>query len=230
MRWQTRRKRPNKIALDQSEGKLTMLYPAFFDEIPGIRIRDPLAAFLGVSEDGVFEYRYLDAVKLAGHSCPTVAAAWNMTHLALASLYENEMPCRGNIRVALHRNFDEGVTGVIASVVSLITGAAAEGGFKGIAGQFQRQNLMRFNTEIPLELRFSRQDMAKTVDVACDMSSIPTDPEMPRLLRECLDGNGSSAARHRFGVLWQERVRCLLLEHGNDPRVFIVRTNSDSLI
>jgi len=207
-----------------------MHYPAFFDEIPGIRIRDPLAAFLGVNEDGVFEYRYLDAVKLAGHSCPTVAAAWNMTRLALAKLFENEMPSRGNIRVALRGNIDEGVTGVVASVVSLITGAAAEGGFKGIAGQFQRQNLMRFKAGIALEMRFSRVDSAKTVDLACDMSSIPTDPEMPRLLRACLDGSGDLAARQRFGILWQERVRSLLLEHGDDPCVFTVRPNLDSKI
>lgn len=207
-----------------------MHYPAFFDEIPGIRIRDPLAAFLGVNEDGVFEYRYLDAVKLAGHSCPTVAAAWNMTRLALAKLFENEMPSRGNIQVALRGNIDEGVTGVVASVVSLITGAAAEGGFKGIAGQFQRQNLMRFKAGIALELRFSRLDMEKTVDLACDMSAIPTDPEMPRLLRACLDGNGDLAARQRFGILWQERVRSLLLEHGDDPCVFTVRPNPDSKI
>jgi len=201
-----------------------MLYPAFFDEIPGIRIKDPLAAFLGVSTDGIFEYHYLDAVKLAGHSCPTVAAAWNMTRLALAELHGDEMPCRGNIRAAFQRNIDEGVTGVIASVVSLITGAAAEGGFKGIAGQFQRQNLLRFKVEMPLELRFSRSDMTKTVDVACDMSRIPADPEMPRLLRECLAGNGDLSMRNRFGMLWQERVRCLLLEHGDDPQVFTVRS------
>lgn len=197
-----------------------MTYPAFFDEIPGIRIRDPLAAFLGVSADGMFEYRYLDAVRLAGHSCPTVAAAFNMTRLALTALYEDEMPCRGNIRVALRGNVDEGVTGVIASVVTLITGAAAEGGFKGIAGHFRRQDLMRFNADIPLDLSFSRLDVSRTLDVACDLSGISADPEMPGLLRTCLDGKGDAAQRQRFGILWQERVRSLLLDHGDDPLVF----------
>lgn len=197
-----------------------MSYPAFFDKIPSIRLRDPLAAFLGVSPDGVFEYRYLDAVRLAGHSCPTVAAAFNMTRLALSTLYEDEMSCRGNIRVALRGNVDEGVTGVIASVVTLITGAAAEGGFKGLASQFRRQNLMHFDADIPLELSFSRLDVSRTLDVACDMSAIPSDPEMHALLRACLDGKSDAAKRHRFGTLWQERVRCLLLDHGDDPHVF----------
>ena len=197
-----------------------MVYPEFFDELPVIQVKDPLAAFLGVSEDGVFEYRYLDAVKLAGHSCPTVAAAWNMTRLALGALYENEIACRGNIRVSFRKKVDDGVTGVMANVVSLITGAAAEGGFKGIAGHFARQNLMHFGSELPLELRFSRLDTSQTVDIACDTSSIPADPEMPVLLRLCLDGKADLLARQRFGKLWQERVRCLLLDHGNDPQVF----------
>lgn len=52
-----------------------MHYPAFFDDVPAIRLYDPLAEFLGAVDDGVIEYRYLDAVKLAGHSCPTVASA-----------------------------------------------------------------------------------------------------------------------------------------------------------
>ena len=54
----------------------TMQYPAFFDAVPHLRLRDPLAEFLGAIEDGVVEYTYVDAVKLAGHSCPTVASAY----------------------------------------------------------------------------------------------------------------------------------------------------------
>jgi len=200
-----------------------MSYPAFFAEIPVIRLHDPLAVFLGASDDGLFEYRYLDVVRLAGHSCPTVAAAWNMTRLALQALYPDELPCRGNIRVDLRGDVEAGVTGVIGSVVSLITGAAAQGGFKGLAGQFGRQNLMRFAAEIPLELRFSRLDKVSAVDVACDAGAIPVAPEMPTLMRQCLSGSADAAALQRFGSLWQARVRCLLLEHGDDPQVFTLR-------
>lgn len=204
-----------------------MQYPSFFDVAPRLTLYDPLSAFLGATEDGLVEYTYLDAVKLAGHSCPTVAAAWNMTRLALLALFPDEMPVRGNIRVALRGGDDEGVTGVIGNVVSLITGAAAQGGFKGLAGQFGRQNLMGFGADIPLELRFSRRDTARTVDLACDARAIPSDPEMPALLRQCLDGNGDAGARQRFGQLWQKRVRCLLLEHGDDPAIFTVRLNPE---
>ena len=34
-------------------------------------VADPLAALLGAAEDGRLEYHYADAVRLAGHSCPT---------------------------------------------------------------------------------------------------------------------------------------------------------------
>ncbi|NMW25772.1 hypothetical protein HFP05_15800, partial [Rhodanobacter denitrificans] len=46
-----------------------MNYPAFYEQAPRILMRDPLAAFLGAAEDGLLEYRYPDAVRLAGHSC-----------------------------------------------------------------------------------------------------------------------------------------------------------------
>lgn len=202
-----------------------MNYPEFFDQVPVIRLHDPLAVFLGASDDGILEYRYLDAVKLAGHSCPTVASAWNMTRLALRALYGNALPERGKITVSLRGRDDEGVAGVVGNVVSLLTGAAAQGGFKGLAGQFRRQYLMRFGAEIPLELRFARLDCEGTVDVACDARRIPADPEMPVLLQQCLDGSADAAAFKRFGRLWQERVRCLLLDHGDDPEVFFVRLN-----
>jgi hypothetical protein len=112
----------------------TMQTPAFFDAVPAIFVVDPLADALGAVEGGLIEYRYIDAVKLAGHSCPTVAGAWLMTRAALARLYPGETPRRGKIRVEMRQALDEGVAGVIAGVASLVTGAANEGGFKGLAG------------------------------------------------------------------------------------------------
>ncbi|SBT03218.1 hypothetical protein ACCAA_10140 [Candidatus Accumulibacter aalborgensis] len=52
-----------------------MNFPEFFDSAPRIAVRDPLARFLGAAAEGIIEYAYSDAVKLAGHSCPTVASA-----------------------------------------------------------------------------------------------------------------------------------------------------------
>ena len=98
--------------------------PAYYDTVPSITMTDPLAETLGSAEGGTLEYRYLDAVKLTGHSCPTVAGAWRLTRDALARLYPQGTPRRGEIRVDLREALDDGVAGVIASVVSLVTGAA----------------------------------------------------------------------------------------------------------
>src|SRR5690606_3387946 len=81
--------------------RTSMQTPQFFDEVPPIVVVDPLAEFLGAADDGLFEYRYLDVVKAAGHSCPTVAGAWLTTRKALAHLYPDAPPRRGEIRVEL---------------------------------------------------------------------------------------------------------------------------------
>lgn len=55
-----------------------MPFPEFFDTTPRIIVRDPLARFPGAADGGVIEYGYADVVRLAGHSCPTVASAYLM--------------------------------------------------------------------------------------------------------------------------------------------------------
>ena len=51
-------------------------FPAFFEQVPGITLYDPLADLLGAAQGGLVHYGYADAVRLAGHSCPTVASAY----------------------------------------------------------------------------------------------------------------------------------------------------------
>jgi hypothetical protein len=201
-------------------------YPDFFDAVPRLRLRDPLAELLGASEGGLMEYAYADAVRLAGHSCPTVASAYWMSFLALERLYGEDMPERGAIRVAFRQNPADGVTGVIANVVSLLTGAAQEGGFKGLGGRFDRRNLLTFGAELPLELRFTRLDTGASVDIAARPQAVPAEAEMMPLMRACLEGSASPAEGRRFGTLWQDRVRRLLLEHGRDPEVFVLRSSA----
>lgn len=76
-----------------------MRFPDFFADAPTIRVIDPLAEFLGAAESGLIDYRYGDAVRLAGHSCPTVASAFLMVRAGLAALYGKDLPVRGEIRV-----------------------------------------------------------------------------------------------------------------------------------
>jgi hypothetical protein len=203
-----------------------MQQPDFFDTIPRLALRDPLARFLGAFEDGVIEYGYADVVKLAGHSCPTVASAYWMTRLALGALYGTELPERGAIRVEFRENQLSGVTGVIANVVAMLTGATQDTGFKGIGGRFDRRNLLFFNADVPLEIRYTRMDTKASVDVAANIRQVAADPDMVRLMQDSLTNNASAADALRFGALWQDRVRRLLLDHGDDPEVFVIRRGS----
>src|SRR5690625_1648220 len=101
--------------------------PAFFPDVPTILVHDPLSEFLGAADEGLVEYSYADAVALAGHSCPTVAAAFLMTRGALAALYPHAVPERGAIRIQWRDDRATGVTGVMANIAALVTGAADEG-------------------------------------------------------------------------------------------------------
>lgn len=194
-----------------------MTYPAFFDQAPAITMHDGLAQFLGASSDGLITYRYIDAVKLAGHSCPTVAGAYLLTRRALTLLYPDQTPERGGVQVRFAAPADEGVTGVIGSVVSLITGAAGLGGFKGIGRDFRRQNLMYYACAVEGEVRFDRIDNGTAVQLGMQMNHVPADPRTGALLKKILAGDAMPEEREEFGSLWQERVRRILLNHADDP-------------
>lgn len=197
-------------------------FPEFFDSAPVIRVRDPLSAFLGAARDGVLEYRYADAVKLAGHSCPTVASAFLMTRTALAALYAKELPLRGGVRVEVRDPAQEGVTGVIANVVALVTGVTVDTGFKGLAGRFDRRGLLAYDVDLPGQLRFTRLDTGAAVTVSADLQGVAGDPRISELLRPCLAGSASEEQQALFRSLWQDRVRRLLCDHADDPRVLVV--------
>lgn len=198
-----------------------MFFPAFYREVPRIRMRDPLADFLGACDGGLLEYGYEDAVKLAGHSCPTVASAYTLTRRALEILFRrDEIPCRGEIAIEMQQSAGDGVAGVMAQVMGLMTGAAAEGGFKGLGGRFSRRDLFQFASDIPLAFRFRRMDNGMAVDAAADLRQVPAPPTLGELMQRCLSGEASLEEQHRFGLLWQERVRRILLEHDEDPSVF----------
>jgi hypothetical protein len=199
-----------------------MRTPAFYDQVPGLTVYDPLAEFLGAAENGCIEYRYIDAVRLAGHSCPTVASAYWLTLKGLASLYPDSLPQRGGIRVEFRLNRLSGVTGVIANVVAMITGATHDTGFKGIGGRFDRRRLLYFSAEVGEEIRFTRVDTGQAVDVAARLQLVPFAPQTSELMQKCLGGSATPEEAARFRECWQARVRALLLDHGDDPEVFSV--------
>ncbi len=191
-----------------------MSFPDFFAAVPPLRLYDPLAELLGAAEGGLLEYRYEEAVKLAGHSCPTVAGAWLMTRLALGRLYLDDLPRRGGISVELRDRQDVGVAGVVGAVIGLLTGAAGEGGFKGVEDRHGRRGLLHYGVDMAAEVRFTRQDRGASVAVTYNPASVSPDPALPPLMKKCFAGESSVAERAAFGQLWQARVRRILLGVG----------------
>ncbi len=184
-----------------------MTYPQFFNKIPTIKLQDDLASFLGAFEEGIIEFSYLDVVKSAGHSCPTVLGAYLMTLEGLKALYKDEIPQRGEIIVEFKESQTTGVAGVIGNVIMNITGATTTNGFKGIAGKYDRNYLMKFDKDISgASVRFVRADTQKKVDVIYDPNSIFPDRNMGGLMQKCIQGIATDDEKIEFGKLWQKRV------------------------
>ncbi|MBI2893742.1 MAG: hypothetical protein HYY06_09335 [Deltaproteobacteria bacterium] len=186
---------------------------SFADRAAPLALRDPLAELLGVlPPGGTFRYTFEDAVKLCGHSCPTVAAAWLMTAAALETLYPDQSPVRGQIEVTVGGAADDGGSGPMALVVCLVTGAAPETGFGGLMGRYSRKDLLRFDPRLEGRMRFRRTDTGATVVVSVDRSRIPMPPEMPALMSATLAGRASPEDARRFATLWQSRVESMLTD------------------
>lgn len=201
-------------------------FPSFFNQAPTITVQDALAEFLGAAENGILTYRYADAVRLCGHSCPTVAGAYLMVIKGLKALYGEELPERGGIEAFMQGERDEGTTGVTASVVQLLTSAAPETGFGGVgpAGRFARRNLLSFGAgEINGTLTLRRKDNGKTVAVSLNAALQPFAPQMRDIMPKAVSGSASAEELEHFGQLWQARVKAFLTESADDPQFVIVR-------
>jgi len=188
-----------------------ILYPEFYTKVPSIVTYDPLSDFLGAFKDGRVEVSYLECVKLAGHSCPTVAGAYLMAQKGLEALYPNSIPIRGEIKVELQAKEEEGVAGVIGSVISFIVGASGVGGFKGIRGNFSRKNLLHYNVPMPAEVKLTRVDTQTSVELSYDPSIVKPDEKMKIYMKQSLDNPENKEAKEMFAALWQKRVEKILL-------------------
>ncbi len=188
-------------------------FPQFFRKVPMIVSYDPLADFLGTFDDGIIKTMYVQIVKSAGHSCPTVAGGFAMSYHALKALYGEDLPVRGEIKVEFRDDLEDGVIGVIANVISNITGATDKSGFKGIGGQFVRHSLMSFNAPINSMVRFTRVDTAKAVDVDYDHSKVSGDPRIKELMQKMLQKKATIEEKKLFGKLWQDRVKKILIDN-----------------
>lgn len=187
----------------------------FYDDVEPIKLREPLAEFLGAVDEGEeFIFTYQDAVKLAGHSCPAVSGAYKVTQKALKALYKNEVPVRGEISVKVLGSVDNGANGPISQVISLITGAAPQTGFAGLGERFGRKDKLIFDeaNEEPNAFIFTRDDNKKSVKVTYHPENLPQGENMHGLFTKCIVGTATKKQEEDFKKMWQERVKAVLFE------------------
>lgn len=194
--------------------------PIPFAQAPVITLHDPLAALLGSAEGGMLRFTYADAVRLAGHSCPAVAGAWLMLEAGLSWLYPGGPPRRGGIEVHLREAEDQGTTGVLALVATLVTGAAGPGGFPGIgpARAEARRGLLQFEAGIAGVIGLRRRDTGAGVVLDIDTGLVPHAPGMAGLMPGALAGTATADEARRFAQAWQDRV-ARLFAAADDPRL-----------
>lgn len=175
-----------------------------------IVLHDELAAFLGFTPH--LSYTLEDAGKFAGHLCPTVATAFEMARRALLELWADETPERGHIKVDVASQPDSFANGPLAQVIGFVTGAAGVTGFKGIAGRFNRQNLLHFDANLtPFgSVTFTRTDTGAAVRISALGERIPGEPDMAPNMRAALSGDAE--ALRRFQAAWARRVK-FVVEH-----------------
>ena len=190
-----------------------MEYPKFYDNVEPFKLQDDLAAFLGATKDGEIQIDYIDCVKLAGHSCPTVAGSYILAKVALKKLYGEEMPKRSQVKIEFKDAKEHQVTGVIGSVLSFILGSNDSGGFAGIGGKFNRKNLLSYgNSDVNGMVRFTRIDNNESITLNLNTSIVPGDPNMQPLMQKTLMGQASKDEAEEFAKLWQARVEYMLLK------------------
>jgi len=202
----------------------------FFSEVEPIRIIDPLAIVLGAQDEGeAMLIHYRDAVLLAGHSCPAVSSAYQLTKKALKALYGDETPIRGEVRIVVKGGPRDLAYGPQAQVISFITGSWGETGFKGLGGKFSRNDKLFFDTgDVQFNtFIFQRIDNNRAVSISANPGVLPQDPMMSRLMPMVLQGKASKEDRELFASLWQGNVRKILLESDSYPGLFTLKELKD---
>jgi len=191
-----------------------------------IEICDPVAEALGVLAPGdPFVVTYRDAVKEAGHSCPTASGAYRIAQLGLDALYPDDYPVRSEIEVQAAGPRDDATYGVMSRIVSYVTGATGDDGFGGLAGGYGgRRDLLVFDAFDPATpeptFRFRRTDTDETVEVTYHVGDVPDGGPAIGNLQGILDGSASDERRAAFAEAWHRRVQVVLA----DDSLFTVET------
>ena len=210
-----------QVLTEQKKGR-SDVFQGFFEQVEPIRLKEPLAETLGAFEEegAILEYTFTDVIKMAGHACPTVTAAYLACQKALEKLYPDDIPVRGEIAVTVYGEPDEGVYGVMSQVIAFLTGAAPATGFRGLGHRFKRKDLLRFSSEKidpqAMCFEFSRLDSGGAVLVRLYPQRTPFPESKAKRLQKLLEMVIWEAAKEEqkkeFQELWLEKVKDMLLE------------------
>lgn len=189
-----------------------------YEHVEPIRIRDPVAEALTVLGPGEpFVISYADVVKEAGHSCPTASGAFRIAQFGLAELYlgPDEYPVRGDVEVIAGGPKSDSTYGVMARIISYVTGAAEEDGFGGLAGGFgDRKQHLSFADADAAEptFTFHRTDTDAAVQVTYHVGDLPSAGPATQYLKKLIDGSATDEERTAFAADWHGRVRTVLTD------------------
>ena len=195
-----------------------MEYPDFYNDIEHIVLKDKLSMFLGSTGEGIIDFSYLDIVKMAGHGCVLVSGTYLMALKGLSQLYGKEMPVRGEIKVEMRAGLEEGNTGAAGQVLSNITGATSDSGFRGINGQHNRRGLLAYGADIPYKVRFTRLDNNANVDVNYTPEKVVNPGPIMQL---AIGPDATEESRKSFPLQWQEMISKIFLQADEVIEVFI---------
>jgi hypothetical protein len=123
------------------------------------------------------------------------------------------------VQVALRGGLEDGTTGVTGAVAGLITGAAGPGGFKGLGGRFVRRGLRRYGVPITGDLRLTRIDNGQSVELAFHAEVVPMSDALRATMARAVQPDADAPTRAAFAQAWQARVRQIVVDHADDPRV-----------
>ncbi len=213
---------------------MSNIFRDFLYDVKPIKFKEPLAETLGAfkENEAVLEYTFIEAVKMAGHACPTVTGAYMSCQEALDALYPDEIPTRGNIAITIYGEPDEGVYGVIGQVFTFLTGAAPESGFKGLAHKFKRKDLLQFSSEKPdpedMCFEFKRLDNEARVLVKFYPQKVPYPTEksikLNGLMKKVLWDTADDAEKKELQDLFIGKVKVMVVERKDIQNWLILET------
>jgi hypothetical protein len=166
-----------------------------------IKIHEPFAKFLmSDSEEFDFTISLLDVVHFAGHACPAMVGAFFISQRAVQELFPETKTCiRGRVAIDIPSSVEQGATGPISNVFSMIFGSWEKSGFGGLKGNFVRRGLLRYNADDVPQGVFRFRDLRTKAFV-----DISYDPSQAQIFAD--------PAETPFQRIWRMKIKKIMSE------------------